>query len=201
MRTRGTSPTVRLTEKNKETAMIPAENWQTAAEAPLAEPQAPAFPAAVAPSPVLRKHPALAAFLSLAPGLGNVYNGLYVRGVTFFLLILCLAGIADRRNNDLFAFATAFFWLFNVIDAYRQATLINYGYAQDLGLTDLPRYPRARQGGLMAGVLLTLIGLFSLADRYLSISLDWLFDLWPFALVVGGLWLIWGTIRDRRRAS
>jgi hypothetical protein len=181
--------------------MNPAENWQTAAEAPIAEPQPPALPSAVAPPPVLRKHPALAAFLSIAPGLGNVYNGLYVRGVTFFLIILSLAAIADRRNNELFGFAAAFFWLFNVIDAYRQATLINYGYAQDLGLTDLPRHPRASQGGLAAGILLTLIGLIALADRYLSISLDWIFDLWPFALVAGGLWLIWAAIRDRRRAG
>ena len=95
----------------------------------------------------------------------------------------------------------AFFWIFNVLDAYRQATLINYGYAQDLGLLDMPQHPRAGQGGLTAGILLTLIGLFAVCDRYFDIRLDWLFDLWPFALVVGGAWLIWGAIRDRRRAG
>ena len=186
--------------------MIPAENWQTAAEAPVAEPQAPAFPAAASlssPSPVTRKNPGLAALLSLFPGMGNIYNGLYLRGMTFFLVIASLMGIVNRghRGEEMFVFAIFFFWLFNVIDAYRQATLINYGYAQDLGLTDLPRYPRASQGGLIAGILLTLIGLFALADRYLDIPLDWIFDLWPFALVAGGLWLIWATVRDRRRAS
>jgi hypothetical protein len=185
--------------------MTSAENWQTAAGAPVPEPPAPALPAAVAPAPmVIRKNPALAALLSLFPGMGNVYNGLYVRGITFFLVIASLIGIIDRghsRGEPIFAFAIAFFWLFNVIDAYRQATLINYGYAQDLGLTDLPRYPRASQGGLIAGVLLTLIGLIALADRYLDIPLDWIFGLWPFALVAGGLWLIWAGIRDRRRAA
>jgi hypothetical protein len=183
--------------------MNPAENWQTAAAAPATEPQAPVLSAAEPPL-VVRKNPYLAALLSLFPGMGNVYNGLYLRGMTFFLVIASLIGIIDRghsRGEPIFAFAIAFFWLFNVIDAYRQATLINYGYAQDLGLTDLPRYPRASQGGLIAGILLTLIGLFALADRYLDIRLDWIFDLWPFALVAGGLWLIWATIRDRRRAS
>ena len=29
-------------------------------------------------------------------------------------------------------------WFFNVLDAYRQAVLINYGYSQDLGLLDRP---------------------------------------------------------------
>ncbi|MEA2602633.1 MAG: hypothetical protein QOF89_3625 [Acidobacteriota bacterium] len=183
--------------------MIPAENWQTAAEAPAVEPQAPILPAAVPPPAVVRKNPILAMVLSLFPGMGNVYNGLYLRGMTFFLVIASLIGVVSRRHHgeELFVFAIFFFWLFNVIDAYRQATLINYGYAQDLGLTDLPRHPRASQGGLAAGILLTLIGLFALADRYLDIRLDWIFDLWPFALVAGGLWLIWSTIRDRRRAA
>ena len=185
--------------------MIPAENWQPPAEAPAAEPQAPVLPAAAAPSPmVIRKNPGLAALLSLFPGMGNVYNGLYLRGMTFFLVIASLLGVIARshdRGEEIFGFAIAFFWLFNVIDAYRQATLINYGYAQDLGLTDLPRHPRAGQGGLAAGILLTLIGFIALADRYFYIRLDWIFDLWPFALVAGGLWLIWGAIRDRRRAA
>ncbi len=77
-----------------------------------------------------------------------------------------------------------------MIDAYRQATLINYGYAQDLGLLDMPKVPRAGQGGLMAGLLLSLIGLVAIADQYLAIRLDWIFNLWPFALVAIGLWLI-----------
>jgi hypothetical protein len=95
--------------------------------------------------------------------------------------------------------AVAFFWLFNVIDAYRQATLINYGYAQDLGLLDMPKVPRAGQGGLVAGVLLTLVGIASVLDRYTIIDYDWLLQLWPFALVGIGVWLMVASFRDRRR--
>ena len=184
--------------------MNPAENWQTHSgstepETPMPAP-APALPAAAATPPFLRKNPALAALLSAVPGMGNIYNGLYLRGITFFLVVATLIVIVTR-GHDLFGMAIAFFWIFNVLDAYRQATLINYGYAQDLGLLDLPRHPRASQGGLVAGVLLTLIGLFAVCDRYFDVRLDWVFDLWPFALVVAGLWLIWGTIRDRRRAG
>jgi hypothetical protein len=186
--------------------MNPAENWQTHAGGPTpapeiadAEPQAPMFNAAALPPPAGRKNPGLAALLSLFPGMGNIYNGLYLRGVTFFLVAFSLIGILDSGHHDLFGFALAFFWLFNVIDAFRQATLINYGYAQDLGLLDLPRHPRASQGGIAAGILLTLIGAFALLERYFDIRLDWVLDLWPFALVAGGLWLIWAAVRDRRR--
>ncbi|MFY9822363.1 MAG: hypothetical protein WAM82_13350 [Thermoanaerobaculia bacterium] len=184
--------------------MNPAENWQTHSgstepETPMPA-QAPALPAAAATPPFLRKNPALAALLSLVPGMGNIYNGLYLRGITFFLVIASLIVIVTR-DHPLFGMAIAFCWIFNVLDAYRQATLINYGYAQDLGLLDLPRHPRAGQGGLVAGILLTLIGLFAVIDRYFDVRLDWLFDLWPFALVAAGIWLIWGAIRDRRRAG
>jgi Domain of unknown function (DUF5668) len=187
--------------------MNPAENWQTAAGPIAAEPEpAPAFAAPTAvpvalPPAVGRKNPFLAALLSAFPGMGNVYNGLYMRGLTFFLIIVSLLGITTSgRGHELFGMAVAFFWLFNVIDAYRQATLINYGYAQDLGLLDLPKVPRAGQGGLVAGVLLTLIGIASVLDRYTVIDYDWLFQLWPFALVAVGVWLVAASFRDRQRA-
>ena len=177
--------------------MNPGENWQTAAAEPA--PPAPAAVPAEAIPVVGRKNPGLAALVSFFPGMGNIYNGLYMRGVTFFLIVLSLIGIASR-GHDLFGFAVAFFWIFNVIDAYRQATLINYGHAQDLGLVDLPRHPRASQGGVAAGALLALIGLVALLERYFYIRLDWLFDLWPFGLVFLGSWMVWASLRDRRRA-
>jgi len=173
--------------------MNPAENWQTAA----AEPEP---PPAFVPQPVASAVPSPAALLSLFPGVGHIYNGLYMRGITFFLVIACLIGITADGRHPLFGLAIAFFWLFNVIDAYRQAALINYGYAQDLGLLDMPKAPRAGQGGLIAGLLLSLVGLVAIADEYLAIRLDWIFNLWPFALVAIGVWLIVASFRDRRRA-
>ncbi|HEY2737262.1 MAG TPA: DUF5668 domain-containing protein [Thermoanaerobaculia bacterium] len=177
--------------------MNPAENtWPH--EVPETEPPAPApLEPAAPPAPQLPKNPSLAAFLSLFPGIGNVYNGLYLRGVTFFLLIISSIRLADR--HEVFAAVAAFFWVFSLIDAYRQAVLINYGYAQDLGLLDRPRSPRASQGGMAAGVLLILIGLIATLDQFFHIDFEWLFKLWPVALVVIGLWLVAGSLRDRRR--
>jgi hypothetical protein len=186
--------------------MNPAENWQPPHfETSAAAPAAPVTPVNTAPAPANApglgpKVPIVAAVLSLMPGMGHVYNGLYMRGVTFFLIAASLIALADKRG-DVFGFAIAFFWIFNILDSWRQATLINYGYAQDLGLADLPRHPRASQGGLLAGVLLTLIGLFSLLDQYFVIDLDWLFDFWPVGLMAIGLWIIWSSIRARRGAS
>jgi cell wall-active antibiotic response 4TMS protein YvqF len=179
--------------------MEPRENpWpDEATPAPHAVPDVPA-PAPLPPG-IGQKNPMLAAVLSLFPGMGNIYNGLYLRGLTLFLIIASLIAVAQR--HPLLGFSIAFFWLFNVLDAYRQATLINYGYAQDLGLVDLPRHPKAAQGGLIAGVILTLIGLFALLDRFFDIDLGWLFDLWPAGLMAIGLWLVWASLRERRRGA
>ena len=182
--------------------MNPAENpWPPQMEE--APPPAPA-PAPVPSSairPIDQKNPLLAAFLSLFPGVGHIYDGLYLRGLTFFLIFFSLVGLADQANNPIFGFAAAFFGLLNIIDAYRQAVLINYGYAQDLGLLDRPKAPRPGQGGLAAGVILTVIGVFSILDRFFDVDVRWVLDLWPFILVLIGVWLIWGAIRERTRES
>jgi hypothetical protein len=176
---------------------VSAETWNQADPVD-PEPQAPSLAAEpVPPPPMLRKNPKLAAVLSAFPGMGNVYNGLYLRGVTFFLMVVACMYIASR-GHGLFGFVVAFVWLFNVLDAYRQATLINYGYAQDLGLTDLPAHPRANQGGLAAGILLSVIGIVAVLEEYFNLDVQWLFNLWPFALIGIGLWLIVGTLRERR---
>ena len=181
--------------------MNPAENpWPPHMEE--APPPSPAPVATSAPfRPVDQKNPLLAAFLSLFPGVGHIYDGLYLRGLTFFVIFFSMVAIADRANNPIFVFAAIFFGLFNIIDAYRQAVLINYGYAQDLGLLDRPKSPRPGQGGLAAGVVLSVVGALALADRYLNVDIERLLDLWPFALVLIGAWLIWGAIRERTRES
>ena len=158
----------------------------------------PAPPAAPQAGPAggTYKKPLLAAFLSAMPGLGNIYNGLYLRGVLFFVIIISL--IALSADHGLLGFALAFFWLFNVVDAYRQATLINYGYAQDLGITDRPKPPLAGQGGYLAGTMLFAIGLFATMEKYFEIDLDRFFDLWPFGLMALGAWVLWRTVQERK---
>lgn len=187
--------------------MSPAESpWPTHNDAP--PPQAgSAIPGAIpAMPPVARdqihqKIPLLAGLLSGFPGLGNLYNGLYIRALVQFLIVASLINIAGRSEGALIPMSVVFFWGFAVLDAYRQALLINYGYSQDLGLLDLPQRPRAGMAGMAAGVILTLIGIVAFLDQYVQISLDWLYDLWPLLLVGIGLWLIVASIRDRSKGA
>lgn len=184
--------------------MNPAESsWPQYPE----NPPPPAMPAPAAPIPAAarptleRKRPLLAGVLSGFPGLGNVYNGLYLRGMVQFMIVGALMTLVDRREVPFLIMATIFFWAFSILDAYRQAVLINYGYAQDLGLLDQPQRPRAGQGGLIAGVILTILGLIALIEQYVAVDLDWLYDLWPLLLVGTGIWLIVAAVREKKKAE
>jgi hypothetical protein len=180
--------------------MNPAESsWPQYPENP--PPPATAAPAAPMPASFERKRPLFAGVLSGFPGMGNVYNGLYMRGLIQFLIVAGLMGLVDRSGNVFFVMTMIFFWAFSVLDSYRQAMLINYGYAQDLGLLDQPQRPRAGQGGLIAGIVLTLLGIVATLEQYVDIDLRWLYDLWPVLLIGVGLWLIVAAVRERKRAA
>jgi hypothetical protein len=162
---------------------------------------APAVAQPAQPPPFLRKNPRLAGLLSLFPGLGNVYNGLYLRGLIEFLIVGSLMGLADKADSPFYVMTMFFFWAFSILDAYRQAVLINYGYTQDLGLFDQPQRPKAGQGGLVAGILLTVLGVIAFLEEFVEIDLRWLYDLWPLLLVAIGVWLVVASLRERRKAA
>ena len=130
-------------------------------------PAAPAPPAAPvyappAPPPVYdRKSPGLAGFLSVFPGLGHLYLGLYSRAFAIggAFAVLCVFN-SHGRMQPLFGMATAFLWFFGVIDAVRQAHAINEGRSAEGGFAPKAELRRAAQGtaGLTWGVILVGLG-------------------------------------------
>lgn len=148
-----------------------------------------------------QKSPILAAFLSFLPGLGNIYNGLYKRGVTFFLAFVSLFAIGFASGEGvhlaLLIPCTIFTWFFNVFDAYRQAILINYGYHGDVDEAKL----NMGGWGLAPGIFLVAVGLYGVLREYLDISWDLLLAQWPWLLIVGGGGLIVQHFRERASAS
>jgi hypothetical protein len=169
----------------------------------------PHLPAQMSSNPY-SKTPGLAALLSIVPGLGNIYNGLYLRGVAFFLTYVSLFSLAvnsghGRDNEGELAFLVPtmlFFWCFNIFDAYRQATLINHAAAHGSLPAMSPfqdKLPNA--GSLVPGVLVFVVGLYGLLRRYLDIDLAWIIDLWPFLLMAFGGFLIWQHLKSRGDAS
>ncbi|MGE5413932.1 MAG: hypothetical protein ACM3NW_07150 [Syntrophomonadaceae bacterium] len=167
-------------------------------------PVAPVPPAALPSYPVIveRKSPALAGFLSIFPGLGHLYLGLYPRafavGGAFILgIMMSHRGAAGEFFGPLIAFV----WFFGIIDAVRQAKAINRGELAEAGLAGERQLRRAAAGtgGLTWGVILVGLGALLLIDRYFDI--DWSFmSEWggPAAFILLGLVLIVSHVRKRR---
>lgn len=150
------------------------------------------------PQNPFEKTPILAGFLSILPGLGNVYNGLYSRGLAFALICLGMFVFAILEDIPPLIPFIMFVWLFNIIDAYRQAMLINYAgiAAPNLDATRRPEWQSS--GGLILGVTVSLLGLFGLI-RYLfpSFHFEELFHYWWVAFLILGPWLIFKTVQER----
>jgi len=155
------------------------------------------IPAALPQSLQLRKSPGLAVVLSFFPGLGHLYLGMYQRAIG--VLAAFAAAIWFTDHIDAFGVVVAFVWFFGLIDAYRQAQLINAGYTPEpLAGMAVPASVR-RRGNLGFGVFLTALGLLLLYDRFYPIDFSFLFDWWPLILVGFGIWMIVSYALEQKR--
>ncbi len=183
----------------------------TAAEPANSAPSSPPPPPHYAPPPYQagyspepprspnQKSPALAAFLAFFPGMGHIYNGLYQRGVVLFLIFGACIAMVHETGSPIFGFAIAFTWMFNVLDAYRQANLINHGYAADLGMLDAAKPGKPGNGTMIAGLVIFVLGLLQLLEEYNFFDWDVFRRNWPVLLMLGGGWLIWSALKERRQ--
>ena len=143
--------------------------------------------------------PGLAAVLSFVlPGFGNIYNGLFQRGLAIFVTAFGLFFVAvNSQEGPILALlipSMVFVWLFGIFDSYRQATLINYGLTQD----DLDILPARDSGGIAAGIAFFLIGLYGLLHEVFDFDLSALFDYWYLILMAFGGWLALQGWRSRQ---
>lgn len=149
------------------------------------------------------KSPALAAFLSVMPGLGQVYTGYYQQGFINVVVVGSLISIVQQDLgpiHPLAVFFMIFYWLFNIVDAYRRAAFYNQALS-GLGPMEFPEQPQPpdAKGALLGGVLLTGFGLVALAHTIFDLSTVWLEDWWPGILVLIGGYLIVQSVLTKRK--
>ena len=169
------------------------------------QPTAPAQPASLA-NDARRRSPFLAAVLSTMPGLGQVYLGYYQLGfvhVVVFAGILALLAAGDLGPLiPLASVFLGFFWLYNVVDAARRAVLVNEALAGRSNI-ELPEDYAAPglKGSVLGGAILVLVGLVLLSRTLFGVSLEWLEDWWPVAIVFFGGFLIYKAKSDKASGS
>jgi hypothetical protein len=153
--------------------------------------------------PAETKSPALAGLLSMFPGLGHLYLGLYQRAFAFAgAFIVSISFSAHGRAETFFGPMIAFVWFFAIIDAVRQAKAINRGYVAAGGYAPSAQLRRAEgTASLTWGVILVGLGAIWLLDRYnlLDRLLDAVPD-WggPVAFILLGLVLILTHVKRKR---
>ena len=156
------------------------------------------------------KSPALAMILSAMPGLGQIYVGYYQRGFVHALvvgstitMITILAG--SYRSQGLIplcAMFLAFFWLYNIIDAGRRASLYNQMLAGSKSI-EMPKdfVMPAFRGSIFGGLLLIGIGTILLLNTRWEISLEWIGEWWPVMLMIFGAYLLVRAVQERSTTS
>jgi uncharacterized membrane protein len=144
------------------------------------------------------KVPGVAALLSSMPGIpiGQLYADAFDRAVmiaaAFWLLII--AAVQGALPVALVVFACIFVWIYGMFDAYRQAQLVNVG-----GAASQPQVRRGSEGRLMFGIFLAVVGGLLLVENMGWFDLYWLRDWWPVLVLLIGVYLIFGAVREKAR--
>jgi hypothetical protein len=144
------------------------------------------------------KAPAAAALLSfIFPGLGQLYVEAYERALMIFagFMLLIFAAVSQALPVALCVLACVFLWFFGMFDAYRDAQLYNLG-----GIEPEPAKRRSGEGRLMFGVFLFVVGGLLLVKNLDLFDLDWLAEWWPVLVLIVGVYLIIGAVREKAQS-
>ena len=149
------------------------------------------------PGPYVRQpqNPTLARVLSLFPGLGQVYNGQPAKAFVFFAAWVTGIYGAAEINPFPFAFLIPFAYLYNLVDAYRSAAAINARFLGG-GPVEEDENPESPAWG---GSLVVL-GIVLLAHNLGWINLAAVERYWPVILIVGGVAMVYGSMKKREAA-
>lgn len=148
------------------------------------------------------KSPVMATVLSLMPGLGQVFLGYTKLGFIHAGIIAILVGFMSSNRlgvlEPVVGLFMAFFWLYNLVDAYRRALLLNEAISR-LETPELPSgFGTVSFGARLAlGIGLIFVGMLTLLNLRFNISLAWLDQWWPAGLVLLGLYLVVRAVKDR----
>lgn len=152
-----------------------------------------------------RKSPLFASVLSMMPGLGQIYVGYYQRGFIHAIVVSTLISLLAVDIGPLTPLAglfLAFFWLYNIVDAGRRALFYNEALAGRSGI-ELPEDFKTPglHGSIPGGLAIVALGGVLLSHTVFGVSLAWVNDWWPAALILFGVYLVARSVMTRSRAT
>jgi len=154
----------------------------------------PPLPPPAAPMlPKPPKSPAVATFLSLFPGLGQVYNAQPAKALVFFFAWVGCIYLTAQGNEMPFAFGIPFVYLYNLVDAYRSAAAIN---ARALGRPGAVALESTAESPAW-GATLAGLGLLLLFNNLGWLDLERWARYWPALLILAGAGLLATSLKKQ----
>jgi len=170
-------------------------DYQTPTPQPAAPPAPVLPPTPPVPMMPYRRSPGLATVLSIIPGVGHLYLGLYERAAAIVLVFALGVWLAEVA--EIGPFVIMFVWFFGLFDAYRQAQAINLGVEVEPLLRK--RRVKPMHASLGFGVFLVIVGALILWNQFYPIDFSFLEVWWPLILMLGGVYLIARYLLEQRR--
>jgi high-affinity Fe2+/Pb2+ permease len=87
-----------------------------------------------------------------------------------------------------------------MIDAFRRASLYNHALAggREIDLPDDISLPTFR-GSIIGGVAIAAVGAILLLNTRFGMSLAWVEQWWPAAILLFGVYLVWKGVQERQK--
>ena len=136
-----------------------------------------------------KRSPALAAFLSLFPGFGHLYNGEIGKALAFFCAFAtCVFVLAETDGGSVFfGLMIPFIVFYNMIEAYRSAERINLRSLSGVNRADEPA------SNQLWGWSLVFMGGLVLAHNLGLFRFQWIAKMWPLLMIAAGVALLRGS--------
>jgi hypothetical protein len=139
--------------------------------------------------------PKKAAWCSLIPGMGAVYNGEYLKAVTYFAVFAALCVMGDNIHG-IFGFGASVFMIFTIFDAYRTAQAKRRLSLESGAKTEPPSQDRVVIGW---GIFLIVLGALFLFQNL--IPFHFLSRMWPLVFVGLGAYLVYRSAQNKDRRN
>jgi hypothetical protein len=137
--------------------------------------------------------PQRAAWLSLIPGMGAVYNNEYLKGITYFAVFAALIMLGSRVHG-VFGFGSMVFLVFTMFDSYRTAESKARKILESAAIPDQDL--RQDKAILAWGIFLIVLGFLFLLQNL--IPYYFLNQLWPFVFIVLGGYLVYRSMQKQK---
>jgi TM2 domain-containing membrane protein YozV len=170
------------------------EETVVSAESGVDAPQPPRTPPPAYQVSTHKRSPALAAFLSLFPGLGHLYNGEIGKALAFFsAFATCIFVVAEADGGVFFGLLIPFIVFYNMIEAYRSAERINLQ-----SFSGVERFEEPASNQLWGWSLVAMGGLL-LAHNLGFFRFQWVAKMWPLLMIAAGVALLRGSLFGSRQ--